>query len=174
MNHGKHGLKTRITQIVILLSVISYHLSVISFAQQTVSSAELIERSKELDGQEVVYQGEVVGELMKRGGNFWANVNDGENAVGIWLDNSFLNLISFCGDYNTRGDWLEVKGIFNRACKMHGGDLDIHGLSVTKIREGRLVKHRLLEDKQRIVIILLGVLLCLLILQLLKKRQRAK
>lgn len=149
-------------------------LSSVCYSQQTVSSTELIERAKEFDGQEVVYQGEAIGEVMTRKDYSWVNVNDGGNAIGIWMENKFLSQISFCGSYNARGDWLEVKGIFNRACKMHGGDLDIHGSNITKIREGKLVRHRLAEDKQKVVIILAGVFLCILILQLLKKKQKVK
>ena len=144
------------------------------FSQTAVSSTELIEHAKELDGQEVVYQGEAIGEAMVRGDHFWVNLNDGENAVGVWSPNNSLSLISFMGSYDARGDWIEVKGVFNRACKIHGGDLDIHALNVIKLREGRLVTHRLVQRKHTIVIFLLGALICLLILQLLKKKQNKK
>lgn len=141
-----------------------------SYAQTAVSSTELIENAKELDGKEVAYQGEAIGEIMARGNYSWANLHDGENAIGIWVPNNFLGLISFTGNYNSRGDWLEARGIFNRACEMHGGDLDIHATGLAKIRDGRQVKHRLVTEKQRLSIILSGVLLCLLILQLLSKK----
>ena len=144
------------------------------FAQQIVSSTELIERAKELDGQEVTYQGEAIGEVMARGGHSWINLNDANNAIGVWVDNNFLGLISFTGSYKARGDLLEVRGIFNRACKMHGGDLDIHALNVIKIRDGRLVNNRLAPQKEKLAIVLSGVLLCLLILQLLNKKPGKK
>lgn len=144
------------------------------FAQGLVSSTELIEHAREFDGREVAYQGEVIGEVMNRGNNSWVNLNDGENAIGIWLDNNFLGLISFCGSYKARGDLLQVRGIFNRACKMHGGDLDIHAINVKKTREGRAIRHRLLPEKQKLAIILSGVLLCLLIGQLLSRKLRKR
>lgn len=157
----------------LLLSALCSLFSV-CYAQGLVSSAELIEHAREFDGREVAYQGEVIGEVMNRGGNSWVNLNDGENAVGIWLDNNFLGLISFCGSYKARGDSLEVRGIFNRACKMHGGDLDIHAINVKKTREGRAVRHRLLPAKQKLAIILSGVLLCLLIGQLLSRKLKKR
>lgn len=145
-------------------------LPAICYAQQTISSAELIENAKQLDGKEVIYQGEAIGEVMIRGNYSWVNLHDGENAIGIWMPNNFLSLISFTGSYSSRGDWLEARGIFNRACAMHGGDLDIHATQLYKIRDGRQVKHRLVTEKQGLSIILSGVLLCLLILQLLSKK----
>ncbi len=144
------------------------------FAQQAVSSIDLIERARDFDGKEVVYQGEVIGEVMNRGDHSWVNLNDADNALGIWMDNNFLGLISFCGNYKARGDWLEVRGIFNRACKSHGGDLDIHAISLKKIREGKVIKHRLVPEKQKLAIILSGALLCLLIGQLLSKKPKKK
>lgn len=149
-------------------------LSAACFAQTAVSSAELIEHAKELDGQEVLYQGEIIGEVMVRKDGAWANLHDGENALGVWMPNNFLNLISFTGSYTARGDWLEVRGIFNRACKMHGADLDIHATNLARIRDGRPLKHRLVLEKQRSSIILSGVLLCLLILQFLRKKPKVR
>ncbi|TAN63244.1 DNA-binding protein [bacterium] len=170
LKSGLRGFKKRVAWIIFLLTVVSYQLSAVSFAQQTASSAELIENAKQFDGKEIIYQGEAIGEVMTRGNYSWVNLHDGENAIGIWMPNNFLSLISFTGSYNARGDWLEVRGVFNRACKMHGGDLDIHATQLAKIREGRQVKHRLVSEKQSLSIILSGVLICLLILQLLLKR----
>ena len=155
---------------IFLLSAIRYPLSAVCYAQTAVSSTELIEHAKDFDGKEVIYQGEAIGEAMARGDHFWVNLSDADNAVGIWVPDSFLSLVSYTGSYKSRGDSLEVRGVFNRACKLHGGDLDIHALQVVKLRNGRLVTHRLVQEKHTIVITLLGVLLCLLILQLLKKK----
>ena len=153
-----------------LLLSVAYCLSSVSYAQTTVTSTELIERAKELNGKEVSYQGEAIGEAMARGEHFWINVNDGNNAIGVWAPDNFLSVISFTGGYTAKGDWLEVRGVFNRACKMHGGDVDIHALALIKAREGKAVTHRLARGKHTVIVILLGAFICLLILQLLKKR----
>lgn len=163
---GKRQMMTLVTGYWLLVTSV--------FAQQTVSSTELIEHARDFDGKEVTYQGEVIGEVMNRGDHSWVNLNDGENAVGIWLDNNFLGLISFYGSYQARGDWLEVRGIFNRACRMHGADLDIHAMYVKKLREGRAIDNRLVPAKQKLAIILSGVLLCLLIGQLLSRKLKKK
>ena len=52
---------------------------------QSLSSQELINHAKQYDGQMVVYSGEAVGDLMRRGEFCWLNLNDGQNAVGVWL-----------------------------------------------------------------------------------------
>ena len=93
----RHGEATRFLENLILLSGIFYLLSSICFAQPLVSSTELIEKAKELDGKEIVYEGEVIGEVMTRGEYSWVNLNDGLNAVGVWMGNDFLGLISFWG-----------------------------------------------------------------------------
>ena len=149
-------------------------LSVVCYAQTTVSSTELIERAKELDGQEVLYEGELIGEAMTRGEYSWLNLNDGQNAIGVWTGNNFLNLISFAGDYTHKGDWLQVRGVFNRACQVHGSDLDIHAQSINLIRRGRIVRHQVVPFKPRQAIILLGVFLCLLIGRLLSRKLKKK
>lgn len=171
-------MRNNIYRILFLLSACAYgassHQSAACYAQTALSSTELIEKAKELDGKEVVYEGEVIGEVMTRGNYSWVNLNDGQNAVGVWTGNNFLSLIRFSGGYKSRGDWLQVKGVFNRACRLHGADLDIHAQEALKIRNGRLVKHSLVPEKKRIALILAGVCLCLLIGQLLSRKLKKK
>ncbi len=126
------------------LSAISYQLSalllILLFASTsyayTVSSSELIERAKDLDGRDVVYRGEVVTAILRRGPNAWINLNDGDNAIGVWCKYEDAAKIKFIGDYRTSGDVVEIGGIFNRACGKHGGELDIHASRVKVIKEG--------------------------------------
>ncbi|MGD9014947.1 MAG: DNA-binding protein, partial [Candidatus Omnitrophota bacterium] len=47
---------------------------------EPVSSTELIENAKSYDGQQVVYEGEVIGEVMHRRDGVWVNINDGDNS----------------------------------------------------------------------------------------------
>ncbi|MEK7313927.1 MAG: DNA-binding protein [Deltaproteobacteria bacterium] len=170
-----YSLWSMVYGILFLMITIDYGLSTIDcYAQPLVSSVELIEKAKEIDGKEIVYEGEVIGEVMTRGEYSWVNLNDGLNAVGVWMGNDFLSLISFAGGYKYRGDWLQVRGVFNRACRQHGGDMDIHAQDIIKIRSGRAVKHRLVPEKKRIVLILAGVCLCLLIGQLLSRKLKTK
>lgn len=142
----------------------------ISSSAQTLSSTELIKDAKQYDGKPVVYAGEVIGDVMPRGGNAWVNINDGNNALGVWMSAALAKEINYKGSYKSRGDSLEVTGIFHRACLEHGGDLDIHAQGSRKLASGRMVDQRLNLDKRNLSLILLGALLIIWISALFRKK----
>lgn len=137
---------------------------------QGISSSELIKNAKEYDGKLITYSGEVIGEVMLRGDFAWVNINDGDNALGIWMSAPLAKEIKFTGNYKTRGDKLEITGIFNRACLEHGGDLDIHAQRLRRLGEGREINQRLNSDKKNLSLILFGALFLIWILTLFKHR----
>jgi len=77
---------------------------------QTISSSELIKEAKQYDGKNVVYRGEVVGDIMIRGEFAWLNINDGSNAIGIWINKGQVKDIFYTGSYQN-------KGRFGRDCR---------------------------------------------------------
>lgn len=129
-----------------------------------ISSAELIGNAKEYEGRQVIYRGEVIGEVMRRGDFAWVNLHDGGNAIGIWVPFSLAKDIVYTGSYKAKGDIVEVTGIFNRACPEHGGDLDIHAQSFLKIEHGRPVLEVINPAKKNQVLILGGFLVLVWIL----------
>ena len=135
---------------------------------QSISSTELINNAKQYDGKTVVYEGEVIGDIMVRGDYAWLNVNDNQNAIGIWTDKNLAKDILYTGSYKSKGDWIEITGVFQRACLQHGGDLDIHAQAIRKVRQGRQVLERLNMGKRNLVFVLLGVLCLVWILKQLK------
>ncbi len=135
---------------------------------QSVSSTELINNARLYDGKVVTYEGEVIGDIMARGEHAWINVNDGQNAIGIWVDKNLAKDILYTGSHKFKGDWIEVAGIFHRACLEHGGDLDIHAQAIRKVRQGREIIERLNINKRNLVFVLLGVLCLVWILKQLK------
>lgn len=137
---------------------------------QVFSSTELINNAKLYDGKIVSYEGEVIGDVMVRKENAWANINDGVNAIGVWINASLVKNITYEGSYKSVGDRVEVSGIFHRACLEHGGDLDIHALTLRKINLGRLKQERVNPDKRNQAFILFGVLISVWILSLLKRK----
>jgi hypothetical protein len=161
------GLKTKIFLTVIALSAA---FSCKNAYAQVVSSAELISKAREYDGKEIVYQGEVIGDKMPRGAFAWVNVHDGKNAIGVWAPAELVRDILFTGDYKHKGDVIRVAGIFNRSCQEHGGDLDIHGRSISKISDGVQVKEKVSAAKARLVLILAGISGLIWILIRLKQR----
>jgi len=130
-----------------------------------VSSTELINNSKTYDGKVVIFAGEVIGDIMRRKDFAWLNVNDGNNAIGIWAPESMIKEISFTGSYKAKGDWVEIVGTFNLACPLHGGDLDIHAQSIRKVNSGQPVIERLNIGKRNYSLIFLGALCLILILR---------
>ncbi|MEK6714436.1 MAG: DNA-binding protein [Candidatus Omnitrophota bacterium] len=180
INPKSKFLKQKFCYLVFMIgfSFVIRHSSFVIFVQnvyaQPISSTELISNAAQYDGKTVEYEGEVVGEVMRRGAYAWVNINDGANAIGIWSLNSKLSEVNFTGSYKTNGDRLRIKGQFNRACLMHGGDLDIHAEEIIKIKSGELKEHALPQYKQNLVIYLSGVLLCLLLISLILKPKQTK
>jgi hypothetical protein len=114
------------------------------------SSEDLIKDAKKWDGHKVVYNGEAVTAIMSRGKYAWVNLNDGTNAIGVWIKSSLAGEIKNLGDYKNKGDIVEVVGRFHRACPMHGGDLDIHAHKISIIKRGGPVAETL-DTRRNIV-----------------------
>jgi hypothetical protein len=141
---------------------------------QSLTSTELIKNAKQYDDKVVVYEGELIGSVLKRGQFAWLNLNDGENAVGVWVPLAAAQAVRYAGNYKSRGDWIRVSGIFRRACPEHGGGLDIHAQAISVLREGASVSEVLYRKKVFFLFLLLGVLACLLIIHILKMRLSGK
>jgi hypothetical protein len=150
-------MKRAIILFVVSLSNLIFFCGAVCYAQQ-ISSTELINNAREYDGNSVVYVGEAVGDVMVRGDFAWVNINDGENAIGVWLNKELAGEIKFTGSYHAKGDRLEITGVFQRNCIQHGGDMDIHAQSIRKINQGRVVGEELDTSKRNYVFILLAVL----------------
>jgi len=105
------------------------------YAQPSTSS-DLINYAKQYDGKTISYKGEVIGDVMIRGDFAWLHVNDGIMAIGIWAPKAMIQDIRYAGDYQKKGDIVEVSGTFHRSCREHGGDLDIHASEIKKLTPG--------------------------------------
>ena len=106
-----------------------------------VTSNDLIDQAREYDSREVIYTGEVIGDIMARGDHAWINVSDGSNAIGIWVKTADMQGIDTAGRYNMHGDTIKVTGVFHRACAEHGGDFDIHADKLELVEKGYAVAH---------------------------------
>ncbi len=100
------------------------------------NSLTLINNAYSLDGKQVTFEGEAIGDKMIRGNFAWINVEDKYNAFGIWLPKDMAGQIKITGNYKATGDYIKIKGIFYRACRQHGGDMDIHASSIEIIKAG--------------------------------------
>jgi hypothetical protein len=108
---------------------------------EEVGSNDLIEQAKAYEGREIVFSGEVIGDILDAGDHVWINVSDGSNAVGVWTQRDLAREIHMAGRYEQRGDTVRVTGVFHRACPEHGGDFDIHAKNVTLVQRGYPVEH---------------------------------
>ncbi|MDD5174292.1 MAG: DNA-binding protein [Candidatus Omnitrophica bacterium] len=135
---------------------------------ESVSSNELISNARQYNGKTVRYEGEVIGDIMKRGDHAWININDGQNAIGIWAEGASVKDIAYTGGYKSKGNKVEIIGIFHRACVEHGGDLDIHAQTIRKLSSGGVISDTLNLKKLKIIVILLGILLFIWILELMQ------
>jgi len=161
VSRNKSHIKIFVKLISIIIST-CYLLPVTCYSQ--VSSTDLINNAKQYDGQEIVYIGEVIGDVMVRGKFAWVNVNDTKNAIGIWLAADLVKEISYTGSYKSKGDIVEVKGKFNRTCLEHGGDLDIHAQSLQIIKKGENVDEVISPRKIKVAIAFLIICLTLTVI----------
>ena len=141
---------------------------------QPISSSELIKNARQHDGRYVTYEGELIGSILKRGDHAWLNLHDGENAISVWAPVSLISSVQYAGGYKQRGDELLCSGLFNRACISHGGALDLHATELSVLRRGAAVSEVLDHRKIFIIFLLLGVLACLMIVHILRKKRLGK
>lgn len=144
----------------------------VSFA--ATPSGQLINDATLFDGSTVSYKGEVVGPIMRRGENVWLSLNDGANAISVWIPVNLLGATRIGGSYGQKGDQISVIGTFHRSCKEHGGALDIHGTYLLMLAQGGPVAEKLAAGKVVWLAVLLGVFVCLLIARIYLKRQKRK
>ena len=102
-------------------------------------SNDLIDHAKDYDNRNVIFEGEVLGDILYRGEHAWLAVFDGSNTIGVYVTAEQAKQISVVGGYGKHGDTVRVEGAFHRACAEHGGDLDIHALSVAVLHTGERV-----------------------------------
>jgi len=138
----------------------------ISLTNTTVNTINyLIENSLTRDHQTIVIEGEVIGEVLERGDNAWINVNDGTNAIGVYLRLDQTTDLKVFGDYFNIGDKIRVVGVFERSCIEHGGEMDIHATSIQIIKAGYPIEHPISSWKFVISIILMSIALFALYLK---------
>lgn len=136
----------------------------------TISSTKLVEEAKKYDGKLVYFEGEIIGEVMKRGKVAWLNLSDGGFVIGIFAHIQQLPKITYFGGYKAIGDRIGVEGIFHRACSRHRGELDIHAHSIKIVKQGHIVKHPINLHKVRIALILSLIAIIVVIIHLLRQR----
>jgi len=96
-----------------------------------------------LDGREVVYIGEVVGDVLRRRGGAWVRVNDDAYALetgplgphrdtrgfntglAVWLPDGLHEQLGAPGRHGQRGDVVRIEGVLRRADPADGGGITV-------------------------------------------------
>ena len=146
---------------IILICILVFSFSITCMAQEYSNFSELIENGKKIDNSKITLKGEAIGEAMNRGKYSWVNISDGSTAMGIWIKDEQAQSIKNFGKYGYKGDIVKINGTFNRACKEHGGDMDIHAISVEIIDAGGIVTIPISNNKKVIATILTLITLIL-------------
>lgn len=115
----------------------------LAFQSPIISINQLILESHDYDKKTVMIEAEVILEVLERGDHAWINVNDGTNAIGVYLPIEMTEEIKVFGDYNHRGDTVLITGVFSRNCDEHGGEIDIHAISLKIVERGYVVTHEI-------------------------------
>lgn len=137
-----------------------------------VTSGELIECPGAFDGQTVVYEGEAVRAVLRRGERAWVQLNDdvygleigplplhrspaGVNSgVAVSVPVADADRISFVGDGRARGDRLLVEGTFLRADPADAGGPTIRAHSVQIVAVGEPVPQRMTSARLVVAVLL--------------------
>ena len=132
----------------VLAAALAAVLAGLAAAADVTAVNELVDRSLQWNGKTVTIEGEAIGEMLPRGDCAWVNVNDGTNAIGVWMPLADAKKSGVYGDYHHTGDTLRVTGTFSRDCAEHGGDVDIHSVSVRLVKAGGEVEHPVSRGKK--------------------------
>jgi len=138
---------------IILVCILVFSFSITCWAREYNNFNDLIENSKKIDNSKITLKGEAIGEAMTRGNHSWVNISDGSTAMGIWIKYEQAQSIKNFGKYGYKGDIVKINGTFNRACKEHGGDMDIHASSVEIIDDGGRVIIPISNNKKVVAIV---------------------
>ncbi len=103
----------------------------------TVAVEALLTSSSRLDGKDVVFTAEAVGQaIIADDKHVWVNVKSDGAMIGVYMSKELAANIANYGGYARRGDTIEVKGTYHLACTDHNDELEVHADAVTVTQEG--------------------------------------
>ena len=128
------------------------------------NSKELIELAAEFDGKIVQVTGEVIGDKLQRSGYVWLSVADEYNAISVFASDDLARKINYIGDYNHKGDIVQIQGQFFRSDPQVGGELYIRAYQIDVLDQGFVISYAVSPLKRALALflfiftVLLGVL----------------
>ncbi len=126
--------------------------------------AVLVSVNRALDGSEVRFTGEVVGDIVNaENGYKWINVmGSANNVISVHVTDEQAKLVQHIGNYHNSGTVLRVTGEYHVACPKHQGELDVHASSIDLVDAGGPVEHLL--NSGRVLAAIMLVMLALIVL----------
>lgn len=132
----------------------------------------LVSTNRALNGSEVSFTGEAVGDIVNAGEGYkWANISGTSNAViSVYMPDDLAKLIQHVGDYHETGTSLKITGTYHIACPEHDGELDVHASAAEVTDNGGPVTHMVVPGRLEAAFALCVVAGLLLTLYLLARR----
>jgi hypothetical protein len=125
----------------------------------------LTNAGRQLDGQNVTFQGEVVGDILNaEKGYRWLMLQDGGATISVLVAEHEIAKVTHLGRYGQIGTRLEITGTFRVDCPDHDGLTDVHANRVVVIDEGFETESGFVVRELEIGGLLVLVGLCLLVL----------
>lgn len=135
--------------------------------------AEVVKSGARLDGTSVTVEGEAIGDALRADStHVWVNVLGGETAIGLYVPRAAAEAIRVWGDWARTGDSVRAVGTFHAACDAHGGDTDIHAVSIAVVGAGSTRPHGASVEKAAVGLGLCGLSGALLWFYLRRRRRR--
>jgi hypothetical protein len=146
-------------------------------APSQVSTTLLYECPRLYDGQQVVYTGEVVGEVLLRDAYAWVQLNDdayatslgplpshgvaagGNSGIGVAIPLEAARAIENVGGHERLGDRLTVRGVYHRTDAADGGGTNIRATDVLAISRGEVREAQRHPGRRILALVLLTVTL---------------
>jgi hypothetical protein len=136
-----------------------------ALAEPNTTIVGLTNAGQQLDGQDVTFQGEVVGDILNaEKGYKWLMLQDGGATISVLVAEHEVAKVTHLGRYGQVGTKLEISGEFQVDCSDHDGLTDVHANRVTVIDEGSKLESGFVARELQIGGLLVIVGLCLLVL----------
>ena len=119
-----------------LLLALGFSFGVFSAWAQTTLLKDVLANPDSFDSKIIEIEGEVVGEVILTDKGAWVNIKNDSYNIGVFAQgkNAFGD-IQHWGSYGQQGDWVKIKGVFNKDCSIHQIS-DLHLMSLEIQRAG--------------------------------------
>ncbi len=153
----------------------------LAFAEPSirVNSKQLINDRNTIDGKNVVFTGEIIGDIMPRGSNAWCNIQNDDNVIGVFAPSELFRIVRQTGDYQHQGDTVEIEGKFLKFNPQLKGEMCIRAYRIKILKFGYQTTPVVDSNKEEsafglAVVAVLLVAITIYVIRIRKKRDKTK